>query len=182
MKIGTAGWSFSKELAHEFAGEGSVLERYAKRFPAVEINSSFHRPHRDATRAKWRNSVPPAFRFSVKLPKTISHQQKLRDCDELLDEFLGQLAGLGDKLGVLLLQLPPKLEYDPEHLKFLIRLSNSAPAPIVCEPRHISWFSDTADQTLQNLKIGRVAADPALAPIAARPGGWEGLRYFRLHG
>jgi len=182
VRIGTAGWNFGKDVAPEFAAEGSVLQRYATRFSAVEINSSFHRPHRDSTWAKWGESVPASFRFSVKLPKEISHLRKLRDCDELLERFLGEAGNLGEKLDVLLLQLPPKLEFDPAFAQFLRRLALSGSARVVCEPRHISWFEEPADALLRSLEIARVAADPAITPSAALPGGFNGLSYHRLHG
>jgi uncharacterized protein YecE (DUF72 family) len=75
--IGTAGWAIGKVAAAHFPEEGSGLERYASVFPAVEINSSFHRPHQSSTWQRWREAVPDHFRFSVKIPKTVSHEQKL---------------------------------------------------------------------------------------------------------
>ena len=88
------------------------MQRYAARFNAVEINSSFYRPHQTATYSRWAASVPEHFRFSVKLPKTITHQQRLAGCAGLLDDFLAQAGGLGEKLGCLLVQLPPSLAFD----------------------------------------------------------------------
>ena len=73
IKIGTAGWSIPRQNSDSFRANGSALERYATRFAVVEINSSFHRPHRSSTWERWRDSVPAAFRFSVKLPKQITH-------------------------------------------------------------------------------------------------------------
>lgn len=183
VKIGTAGWSIARADAEHFAGEGSALERYSSRFPVVEINSSFHRPHRSATWAKWGEAVPAAFRFAAKLPKQMSHQRKLIDCEDLLDAFLGEVAGLGDKLGVLLLQLPPKHEFRPEVSgQFLRLLTDRSPALVACEPRHPSWMEPEVDDVLRDLKIARVAADPPVTERGSRPGGWDGLRYWRLHG
>jgi uncharacterized protein YecE (DUF72 family) len=182
VKVGTAGWSIPRQDAAHFPAEGSALERYAERFPVVEINSSFHRPHRTETWARWRDSVPAEFRFSAKLPKLISHQRKLVDCADPLAEFLGQVGGLGDKLGVLLLQLPPKLAFDLAVAEpFLRLLAEQSDAAIACEPRHPSWMEPHADALLAELHIARVAADPPVAG-AASPGGWRGLRYWRLHG
>ncbi len=90
-RIGTAGWTIPKECADAFPLEGSGLERYAAVFSAAEINSSFHRPHRASTWENWRDSVPGNFRFSVKLPKTITHERRLVDCEELLKAFLDQV-------------------------------------------------------------------------------------------
>lgn len=182
-RIGTAGWSIPRDLASRFPSEGSALERYAARFGCAEINSSFHRPHRVATWERWRDSVPDDFRFSAKLPKTITHLAKLADCGAALRDFLAQVHALGPKLGVLLVQLPPKLEYDPAIAPvFFAELAARTPAAIACEPRNASWFTREADQALADLKIARVAADPALSAEAARPGGWRGVSYWRLHG
>ena len=181
--VGTAGWAIGKSAADSFPETGSSLERYAAIFPVVEINSSFHRAHRLSTWQRWRDTVPRDFRFSVKLPKTISHERKLVDCDDLLELFLDQVRELGDKLGVLLLQLPPKLEFHEKNAeRFLANLISKCPAPTVCEPRHASWFEPQADALLNGMRVARVGADPARHPGAGYPGGWRGLSYFRWHG
>lgn len=159
------------------------MHRYSQLFDGVEINSSFHRRHRQSTWARWAASVPPNFRFSVKLPKEISHVRRLIDCDALLDAFFDEIVALGDRLAILLLQLPPKLSFDPAvAAPFLAALAGRASARIACEPRHPSWFDPTPDALLASLGIARVAADPAPVAAAAVPGGWRGLSYWRLHG
>ncbi|HEX8643765.1 MAG TPA: DUF72 domain-containing protein [Allosphingosinicella sp.] len=181
--IGTAGWSIASAAADAFPAEGSALERYAAILRGVEINSSFHRPHRAAIWARWAASVPADFRFAVKLPKTISHERKLKDCEALAATFLEEAGTLGEKLGVLLLQLPPKHVFDaPLAEDFLSHLKSLSPARIACEPRHPSWFEDEPDALLARLEVARVAADPSVVPAAAAPGGWGGLAYWRLHG
>jgi uncharacterized protein YecE (DUF72 family) len=181
--VGTAGWSIARAQAERFPSEGAALQRYAARFPGVEINSSFHRPHRLTTWQRWAASVPADFRFAVKMPKTISHERKLVDCETLAGRFLEEAAGLGEKLAILLLQLPPKLAFDPSLAEtFLKQLTPLLPAPLVCEPRHSSWFDPAANALLENFRVARVAADPACVPAAALPGGWRGLSYCRLHG
>ena len=112
--IGCAGWSLARQYWSVFPDEGTHLQRYAARFNAVEINSSFYRPHRPETYARWAESVPEGFRFSVKLPRTISHEWRLHDCESLLKVFLEQCTQLGDKLGCLLIQLPPSFRYDAD--------------------------------------------------------------------
>lgn len=104
--LGTAGWNLPREQWPAFVLEGTHLQRYAGRFGAVEINSSFYRPHRPATYAKWAASVPEAFRFCVKVPKQITHQQKLIGCEALLERFLHECEHLGEKLGCLLVPQP----------------------------------------------------------------------------
>jgi uncharacterized protein YecE (DUF72 family) len=182
--LGTAGWSIPLAEASRFPAEGSSLERYAARFAGVEINSSFHRPHRRSTWERWAASVPEAFRFSVKLPKTITHKLKLRDAAEPLRQHLEDAGALGAKLAVHLVQLPPSLVFD-EGLAdgFFGTMSELAgEAAIACEPRHPSWFEPQADALLEARRVARVAADPARVPAAALPGGWGGIAYYRLHG
>jgi len=170
-------------MATQFPPTGSALERYAARMPGVEINSSFYRSHRPATWARWAASVPAGFRFAVKMPRTISHERRLIDCEALLATFLEETASLGEKLAVLLLQLPPTLVWQSRSVEdFLSRLTASTSAVIVCEPRHPSWFRGEADCLLAQFGVARAAADPARAPAAAYPGGSQGLHYWRLHG
>lgn len=181
--LGTAGWSIPRSVATAFPGEGSHLERYARVLQAAEINSSFHRSHRLGTYQRWAAAVPRGFRFAVKLPKTISHTRRLVDIDELLDGFAAETAGLGEKLEVVLVQLPPKLVFDPAVASaFFGALAERFDAAIACEPRNPTWFTDAADACLRSHRVARVAAHPVLAPGGERPGGWSGLRYHRLHG
>jgi uncharacterized protein YecE (DUF72 family) len=172
-----------RDIAVEFAASGTSLERYASRFAVAEINSSFHRAHRISTWERWRDSVPEHFRFSVKLPKTVTHQAKLKDCAPLLDEFIAQATVLGDKLAVLLVQLPPKLDLDRDAAAVFFRdLRSRSATQLACEPRNATWFTDGADALLDEFSVARVAADPAICQAAAQPGGWSGLAYWRLHG
>ncbi len=183
IAVGTAGWNVPKAHADRFPECGSHLERYAKRFNAVEINTSFYRPHRVATYERWAAAVPERFRFAVKIPRVITHERRLENTDEPLARFLDEVAGLGTKLGPLLLQLPPSLRFQSVTTsEFLHRLRRAVPGNIVCEPRHPSWFTPVVDALLAELMISRVAVDPAPVPAAREPGGWHGLAYHRLHG
>src|SRR5689334_17239458 len=111
-RVGTAGWAIPRPVAERFPAEGSGLARYAARFDAVEINSTFYRSHRPATYARWVASTPPQFRFAVKLPRTITHEARLADSAARIAAFRAEAAQLGEKLGPLLVQLPPSLAYD----------------------------------------------------------------------
>ena len=183
MFLGTAGWAVRKDAPAEFAGEGSHLARYSRGLNCVEVNSTFYRAHRAATWARWAATVPPGFRFALKAPKTITHLAKLRNTGGLLVEFLDQVSGLGDKLGPLLFQLPPKLAFEPGLAEeFLATVRELTEGPVALEPRHASWFDGEAGDLLRRHEVARVAADPARVPAAARPGGWTGWRYYRLHG
>jgi uncharacterized protein YecE (DUF72 family) len=181
--IGTAGWSIPRASAHRCAGDGTHLERYSRVLPCAEINSSFHRPHPASTYRKWATATPPEFRFAVKIPRTITHDLKLRRARAPLSRFLDEIAGLGKKRAPLLVQLPPSLELVPRVANtFFNLLREGYRGPIVCEPRHATWFTPTADALLVRHRIARVAADPARAPGADVPGGWPGIVYYRLHG
>ena len=178
--IGTAGWSIPGLYKDAFPGLGTHLERYAGRLNAVEINSSFYRPHRRQTYERWACSVPDHFRFSVKLPRRITHELRLKDFGAPLDRFLDEISGLKKKLGVVLVQLPPSLAFDPVDAQALfMTLENRK---IACEPRHASWFTPRADAMFRRLYVARVAADPPRHDEDGNPGGWQGLRYWRLHG
>ncbi len=181
--IGTAGWTIPRLSPPEFSGDASHLTRYATHLNAVEINSTFYRPHRPATFARWAATVPSNFRFSVKAPRAITHEGKLHRTGAPLQAFIDMVSHLGDNLGPLLFQLPPKLAFDDGLAEdFLTTLRELHPGPVVLEPRHPTWFTPAAAALLRRHEIARVAADPARVPEAAHPGAWPGLRYFRLHG
>lgn len=182
VRIGTAGWSIASRHAGAFPGGGTHLQRYARTLPAVEINSSFYRPHRRETYERWAASVPLDFRFAVKLPRAITHERRLVDCEAPLDRFLGEAGGLGAKLGVLLVQTAPSLRFGPAAADFVAMLRERTDAPVAFEPRHASWAAPQAEEVLERHRVARVAADPPRLPRDAAPGGWRGLAYFRLHG
>lgn len=179
---GCAGWSIPGAQAGRFPATGSHLERYARRLPAVEINSSFYRLHKPATYRRWAEAVPAHFRFAVKLPKAITHQAWLKRWD-VLDAFLAGISELGAKSGPVLVQLPPGLTFAADTASaFFAAFRTQFAGDIVCEPRHPSWFERDAEKLLESFRIARVAADPAPVPAAAFPGAWQQLIYYRLHG
>jgi uncharacterized protein YecE (DUF72 family) len=191
MHVGTAGWSISREAAASFPGEGQHLQRYGRVLNCAEINSSFHRSHRVQVYERWAAQTPPGFRFSAKLPRSITHEGRLRRAREPLQRFLAEAAGLGDRLALLLVQLPPSFAFEVRPVRdFFNLLADLFAGQAVCEPRHASWFTASADNLLGMLKVSRAAADPARWPQAARPGGWLGPRgdgngavlYHRWHG
>ena len=149
----------------------------------MEINSAFYRSHARATYARWAAATPEGFRFSVKVPRLITHDLRLRRSRRPLKRFLAEVGGLGDKRGPLLVQLPPSLEYDARVAsRFFQCLRAHDQGPVVCEPRHPTWFTAAADRLLRRHRVARVAADPCRAEGANAPGGWDGLAYFRWHG
>jgi uncharacterized protein YecE (DUF72 family) len=181
--VGTSGWQIPRTSADAFPSEGSTLQRYGARLPAVEINTRFYRSHRDATWERWAAAVPPGFRFAVKAPRVVTHERKLADAGEPLESFAREISLLGDKLGPVLVQLPPSLAFEAEVARrFLGELREVIAGDVAVEPRHPSWFEPEPDALLAEHRAARVAADPARVPEAAVPGGWTGFAYHRLHG
>ncbi len=170
-------------MASQFPSDGSHLRRYAAVFNAAEINSSFYRPHRPETYAKWAATVPGGFRFSVKLAREITHDLRLRACAAPLQKFLGEIDGLGAKLGCLLIQLPPSFAFERAPVaRFLALLRRRFDGNAVVEPRHATWFEPIVEDTLRAFDIGRVGSDPALCTDAALPTANARVAYRRLHG
>jgi len=183
LHVGCAGWSLPREQWPHFPAAGSHLERYAARFDIAEIDSAFHRPHRRETYTRWAAGTPAYFRFAVKLPRCITHEKRLVGAMPDFDGFHSQVEGLGEKLGCLVIQLPPSLMFAPRTVaRFLGALRARHDGLLALEPRHPSWFVPEAERLLARFRVARVLADPVLHDAAAAPGGWPGLVYLRLHG
>lgn len=182
IRVGCAGWTVPRQHAALFQSDGSHLSRFASTFNCVEVNSSFYRVHQPKTYTRWAASVPDDFLFSVKVPKTVTHERKLVDAGDLMTIFLEGVTNLGTKCGPLLFQLPPSLAFNPEVARrFFKEFRSSYSAAAVCEPRHQSWFTSQACDLLKTFKIGRVAADPSVA-ATFEPGSYKKTVYYRLHG
>jgi uncharacterized protein YecE (DUF72 family) len=187
--VGTAGWTVPRQHLPLFpnSDEGakhSHLHRYSSRFRCVEVNSSFHRPHRRTTWERWAAETPEDFRFAVKLPKAVTHTAGLVNTGGALQEFFEAASGLGEKFGPVLVQLPPKLDFDEGIAQeFFSTLRELHDGGVALEPRHASWFCGSAERLLRSFHVARVAADPPKgSERAGQPGGWPGLIYWRLHG
>jgi uncharacterized protein YecE (DUF72 family) len=179
-RIGTAGWA----LPTKSDGTKTRLYRYSRLFNCVEVNSSFYRPHRSTTWAKWAGETPDGFRFSIKAPRVITHESKLQAVEGPLREFFEQIEPVKQKTGPILFQLPPSLVFDVGIAQpFFALLRELYTGEVTLEPRNRSWFDSLPEALLRKYKITRVAADPpAGAPAAKEPGGDEDLVYYRLHG
>jgi uncharacterized protein YecE (DUF72 family) len=183
IRVGLAGWSNPPAQRLERHADQTHLAYYAERFACVEINSSFYRPHQSATYARWRDETPASFRFSAKMPRSVTHESHLKRCAAEVARFYEEIAALQPKLAAVLVQLPPSLEFNARTVRAFF---NSVPrvrgTKVVCEPRHPSWFTKTAETALRHAEVTRVAADPARCPGAEVPGGARRFAYFRWHG
>jgi uncharacterized protein YecE (DUF72 family) len=113
----------------------------------------------------------------------VTHERRLVDVADLLDDFLAWTSGLGVKRDVLLVQLPPSLGFVAATAEqFFGTLRERYDGNVVCEPRHASWFGEPPDALLRRYHVARVAADPVVSGGTPEPGGWPGLCYRRLHG
>ena len=183
IRIGVAGWSVPSAYRRAESSRRTLLEQYAEVFTAVEINTSFYRPHRFATYERWSASVPDQFRFAAKVPKLMTHELRLTGCRKEIEAFSGAVRGLRHKLGALLVQLPPSLAFDEAVARdFFQLLRAELAARIVCEPRNPGWFTAAADGVFSDLLVTRVSADPqpsGCKMLDPRPANFE---YLRLHG
>jgi len=190
VRIGLAGWSeavgrhrSSLPPAARFADDVPALSRYAAAFDFVEVNSSFYRQVRPATYANWAAETPDNFRFAVKMHRLITHYTRLKNA-ALLEPFFESVAGLGEKLAAVLVQLPPTLVFDPAiAAQFFAALRSRHPGAVVCEPRHASWLEKGAQKTLAAHSIGPVLTEiPAAGHDPLVNAAPKAPLYVRLHG
>lgn len=181
-RVGCAGWSLSRNDAPHFPAEGSHLERYSSVFSATEINSSFYREHKPQTYARWAAATPPGFQFSVKMPRTVTHERRLQAPGEELTRFAEQVSALGSKLAWVLVQLPPRLEFDIGVAEeFFAAAAGVLACPLALEARHASWFEGSASAMMERLGITRVSADPPAKGGSVHVPTTRSY-YVRLHG
>ena len=168
IRAGTSGYSY-KEWKGSFypakIAPSEMLAYYAERLSAVEINNTFYRMPRREVVESWARSVPETFRFAVKVSQRITHRKRLADVEEELDYLLDQLAPLGPRLGLLLVQLPPNLPADLARLeRFLDHLAARARAAF--EFRHASWLAEPVLACLRDRGAALVASETDEAPAA----------------
>ncbi|MGH8509700.1 MAG: DUF72 domain-containing protein [Gammaproteobacteria bacterium] len=148
---GTSGYSFKQWLGHFYPEKlpaSAMLRYYAERLPTVEINNTFYRMPAEAMLVRWAQEVPEHFAFTLKAPRRITHDKRLREAESEVAEFLHRAAVLGEKLGVLLFQLPPYLRKDVPRLRdFLGQMPSDQ--RVAFEFRHASWQDDEVYETLR---------------------------------
>lgn len=182
--IGTAGWSIPGDYSSEFPPDGAHLERYSLIFYAAEINSSFYNEHMPNTYERWKKSVPDDFLFSVKLNKKFIHGSGLKPDAIELKASIENIKTLGDKLGVILVQLPGSMSFEAKKAdRFFKMLRKYYSGKLVIEPRNPQWAVSEARKIYEEYKVSKVIADPEKCPSDDEriiTGG--GLKYYRLHG
>jgi uncharacterized protein YecE (DUF72 family) len=182
LRVGTSGWQY-KDWRGRFYPDGLPqrlwLEHYATEFPTVELNNAFYRLPERATFEAWRARTPPHFVMAVKVSRYLTHIKRLRDPQEPVARFLDRARGLGDKLGPVLLQLPPTLRADAAALDAVLTLF-PAEVRVAVEPRHRTWWTDEVRQTLERHNAALCWADRDGRPIAPL---WRtaDFGYLRLH-
>ena len=171
------------EYPPEFIG-ASRLTYYASLFSSIEINSSFYKLPKPATVQKWSESVPPHFRFTFKVPKSVTHAKGLQFNVEDLEVFAETVALVGDKKGCLLVQFPPsvKREQQEELEGILESLRSDANGwKIAVEFRDTSWYNSAVYRVLQSYGVGMVEQDLPKSPTPQVMVA-EDFAYLRFHG
>jgi uncharacterized protein YecE (DUF72 family) len=180
IHIGTSGYSYPEWRGSFYPVDlptSQMLGYYAGRFSTVEINNTFYRLPSEKVLAEWAQQTPPGFIFTLKAPRRITHEARLRDCEELLGVFSTRAQTLGPKLGVLLFQLPPWFKKDLRVLDaFLEQMPSGLAAAF--EFRNASWFADDVYARLKARNLALCIADTADATTPLVPTADYG--YFRL--
>jgi uncharacterized protein YecE (DUF72 family) len=153
--IGTSGFSY-KEWKKNFyptdLPDARFLSYYATRLNAVEIDSTFYRMPTDKALDAWRDATPPHFRFAIKANQKITHRERLVVPSESLTYLLQTLPRLGERLGVVLYQLPPNFKRDLGRLETFLAALPSSPRSAL-EFRHVSWFDDETYRMLEKCGV-----------------------------
>lgn len=161
--VGTSGYNYPEWKGSFYPPDlptAKMLGYYAGRFPTVEINYTFYRMPTPKLVAGWASQVPDAFRFTLKAPKRITHDKRLRPADvaDPLSAFLAAASELGPARGALLFQLPPNFKKDvPLLSEFLDLLPPRADAAF--EFRHDSWLADDVYECLKAKNVALCIAD-----------------------
>jgi uncharacterized protein YecE (DUF72 family) len=152
LSTGTSGFSYKEWLGSFYPEKlpaNAMLHYYAERFTTVEINNTFYRMPAESMLVHWAEEVPSGFTFTLKAPRRITHEERLHESESSVAEFLRRAAVLGDKLGVLLFQLPPFLRKDLHRLQdFLAGLPSDK--RYAFEFRHASWQDDEVYEALRS--------------------------------
>ena len=182
IHIGTSGWHYGHwqgPFYPETLGSGDFLKFYSQKFHTVEINNSFYKLPEAATLKAWKDTVPANFIFAAKGSRFITHMKKLKDPEQSLSIFMERITHLGEKLGPILFQLPPRWFFNPERLRlFLAALPENFRYAL--EFRDPSWINDQTYQALADR--GAAFCIYELAGYLSPKQVTADLVYIRLHG
>ncbi|MBQ1092038.1 DUF72 domain-containing protein [Streptomyces sp. B93] len=182
LYVGTSGWQYKDWKGVLYPPDVPVrrwLEEYAAHFATVELNNAFYRlPTRENFEA-WRERVPPDFVVAVKASRYLTHIKRLKDPEEPVHRLLSHASGLGDRLGPVLLQLPPTLRADAGLLDACLACFPPG-VRVAVEPRHDSWWTPEVRRTLESRGAALCWADVLSRPVTPlwRTADWG---YVRLH-
>jgi len=180
IHVGTSGYNYP-EWRGTFYPEAfpakEMFSYYSARFETVEINYTFYRMPTPKTTGAWKDQAPPGFAYALKAPRRITHDKRLKDCEDLLQFFCDSARVLGPHLGPLLFQLPPNLKCDAGRLETFLKL---LPGDLraAFEFRHESWLTDQVYALLGAHHVALCIADFGDKTTPARATARHG--YFRL--
>ena len=158
IHAGCSGWSYEDWVGPFYPKDAKpkdFLRLYSSVFDSVEIDSSFYRIPNSFMISQWKKNTPEGFLFCPKFPKKITHELKLQNVSSTLDYFYKTVAGLGDKLGPLVLQMPPSFKYDKgmkDLTNFMSKDMKSGFGHVI-EFRHASWFRDDVYKLLESHNV-----------------------------
>ncbi len=182
LHVGTSGWQYRDwrgVLYEQGVPQRAWLARYAREFTTVEVNNAFYRLPERSTFTRWREETPPGFLMAVKVSRYLTHVRRLRDPAEPVGRLVDRAAGLGDRLGPFLLQLPPTMRADPGLLDVALR-AFPATARVAVEPRHETWWTAEVRAVLEARGAALCWADRQGRPLTPlwATAAWG---YVRLH-
>ncbi|WP_030571053.1 DUF72 domain-containing protein [Streptomyces aureocirculatus] len=180
--VGTSGWQYKDwrgVLYPEGVPQRLWLEEYTRSFVTVESNNAFYRLPTRENFAAWRERTPEGFVVAVKASRFLTHVKRLREPEEPVRRLMDHAGGLGDRLGPVLLQLPPTLKADPDLLDTCLRCFPKG-TRVAVEPRHASWWTPEVRALLTDRGAALCWADVGSRPVAPlwRTAAWG---YLRLH-
>jgi uncharacterized protein YecE (DUF72 family) len=183
LRVGTSGWQYTHWRGRFYPKDlptSKWLDYYARLFDTVELNSPFYRQPERKTFDKWRRAVPDGFVYAVKLNRFITHIKRLNVEHDSIERSYGTMAGLGPKLAVVLVQLPPRMKFDEERADRFLSMVAPRRRRHALEPRDASWFTAEALAFLRRRKVALVIGDtphwPTHVAVTA------GFAYMRFHG
>lgn len=182
LRVGTSGWQYKHWRGRFYPPKlpsTRWLEHYAARFATVEVNNTFYRLPAPDTFADWAKRVPADFDFAIKASNYLTHYRRLREPAEPVERLLTHAAPLGERLSVVLLQLPPDMKAAPERLDETLRAFGKR-VRVAVEPRHASWWTEEVRGVLTSHGAALCLADRGSRMITPewRTADWC---YVRLH-